>query len=97
LKANPGLLTAFIRLCFLAEYAEMTPAPVASILDILLPEVFRAYAIAKDSQNIIVSLSSTFVALTCIPPGSVQVKYLTATPAHIETYQLNENGKVVKV
>jgi hypothetical protein len=90
-------LTAFIRLDFLAEHAETTPVPVSSILDILLPEVFRAYAITKDSQNIIVSLSTTWVALKCIAPGSVQVKYLTATPAHMETYELNENGKVVKV
>jgi hypothetical protein len=97
LAANPRLLTIFIRLEFTVGRTDTISAFVSSILDILLPEVFRAFAITNDSQYIDILFPGTHVALTCIAPASVQVQYLTANPVLIETYQLDESGKVVKV
>lgn len=67
------------------------------MLDILLPEVFRAFAITKDSQYIDIVIGKAHLALTCIGPGLVQVQRLTATPVVIETYRMDANGNVVKV
>lgn len=97
MKANPALLTSHIMLELKAGRLETIPTSVSPYLGILLPEVLRAFAITNHSQYIDIMFPGTHVALTCFPPGLVQVQYLTATPFFIETFQLDETERVVKV
>jgi hypothetical protein len=97
LKTNPALLTSYILLELKAGRLETIPRSVSPYLDILLPEVFRAFATTNHSQYIDIMLPGTHVALTCFAPGLVQVQHLTATPVFIDTFQLDRDGNVVKV
>lgn len=87
----------FIKVEFLGGCPEDAQNPLLTPLDMILPEVFRAFAITKDSQYINLIAGRTHVAMTCILPGKVQVQHMTLQPVVIETYHLDDAAMATKV
>jgi hypothetical protein len=72
---------------------------VPSMLDILLPEILRAFTVADGSHYLGIKFPGRPVSLTRDDPSSVLLHYETdpATTQLYETFQLDENGCLVKV
>jgi hypothetical protein len=71
------------------------------MFDILVPEILRASTITNESQYLGIKFPGRHICLTCNDPNSVLVRNETAidtaTTQFYETFQLDEEGSLVRV